>query len=79
MTRLSDLSPEQIRLMVKLDDGFDHIDSVGIRDDQLDEDENLDLLALIMEGLAVLDNGRDGLAWARLTEEGRKVRAEGGA
>jgi len=29
MTRLSDLSTQQVRMMAKLDDGFAHEDSVG--------------------------------------------------
>lgn len=77
MIRLSDLSPEQIRLMVKLDDGFDHIDSVGVRRSALSAEEDVNLLALIIDGLADIDDGYAGVTWARFTKRGRKLREEG--
>lgn len=79
MTRLSDLSPEQIRLMAKLDDGFDHIDSVGREIGELRPVEVMDAGVLSRLGLVTADEGRGGQVWVRLTRIGRKVREEGEA
>lgn len=79
MTRLSDLSPEQIRLLAKLDDGFDHIDSVGREIGDLRPVDVMDAGVLSRMGLVTADEGRDGQVWVRLTEKGRKVREEGKA
>ncbi|WP_185983030.1 hypothetical protein [Aureimonas mangrovi] len=79
MTRLTDLSPAQIRLMIKLDDGFDREDSVGQEIGDLRPIDNLDVGAMVRMGLVVADEGRGGQVWVRLTEKGRKVREEGEA
>lgn len=79
MTHLSDLSPGQIRLMAKLDDGFDHIDSVGREIGALHLVEVMDAGVLSRMALVTADQGRGGQVWVRLTEKGRKVREEGKA
>lgn len=72
--RLTDLTPEQIRLLTKLDDGFAHIDSVGREIGELRTIDNMDVRTLMRLGLAVVDESRGGRVWGRLTDKGRKVR-----
>lgn len=76
MIRLRDLSPEQIRLMDKLDDGFAPADSVGREIGELLPVENMDVGTLVRLGLVQADAGRGGQMWVRLTRKGRTVRGE---
>ena len=77
--RLCDLSPEQIRLMDRLDDGFDPVDSVGREIGELRPIDNMDVGTLVRLGLAIADRGRGGQIWVRLTGKGRSVRERGKA
>ena len=77
--RLSDLSTEQIRQMVKLDDGFDHIDSVGVLEAEMTVGEFWHSCKLKELGLVERIDGREGQVWYRLSEAGRAVREEGHA
>ncbi|MDF1599687.1 hypothetical protein PZ895_07845 [Mesorhizobium sp. YIM 152430] len=79
MTRLSDLSTAQIRMMIKLDDGFDHEDSVGRELNYFIGHEQRTVDSLVDMGLVELVPGRGMQFWFRLTEKGRKVREEGEA
>lgn len=79
MIRLCDLSPEQIRLMDTLDDGFDPVDSVGREIGELRPIDNMDVGTLVRLGLAIADRGRGGQIWVRLTGKGRAVRERGEA
>lgn len=77
--RLLDLTAEQIRLLTRLDDGFAPVDSVGREIGDLRPVENMDVGVLARLGLVVIDEGRGGQVWARLTDKGRKVRETGEA
>lgn len=79
MTRLSDLSTAQIRMLTKLDDGFPHEDSVGLELEQIKGREHTTVAVLVNLGLVELRSGRGMQFWFRLTEKGRKVREEGEA
>ncbi|WP_024586047.1 hypothetical protein [Aliihoeflea sp. 2WW] len=79
MTRLSDLSTAQIRMMIKLDDGFAHEDSVGLELEQIKGHEHTTVHVLVNLGLVEMVPGRGMQFWFRLTEKGRKVREEGQA
>lgn len=79
MTRLSDLSTQQRRVMVRLDDGFPHEDSVGRELDYFIGHEQRTIDSLVKLGLAEIVPGRGMQFWFRLTEKGRKVREEGEA
>lgn len=77
MTRLRDLSTAQIRMMIRLDDGFPHEDSVGRELDYFIGHEQRTVDSLVDLGLVEVTPGRELEFWFRLTEEGRKVRDEG--
>lgn len=77
MTRLADLSTQQIRMMARLDDGFPHEDSVGREVGSFIGHEQRTIDSLVNLGLVEIVPGRGLEFWFRLTEEGRKVREEG--
>lgn len=77
MTRLSDLSTAQIRMMNKLDDGFDHEDSVGREIESFKGHEHTTVHVLVNLGLVEMVPGRGMQFWFRMTKKGRKVREEG--
>lgn len=77
MTRLSGLSTAQIRMMAKLDDGFDHEDSVGRELEQIKGPDHTAVRVLVNLGLVEMVPGRGMQFWFRRTEKGRKVREEG--
>lgn len=79
MTRLSDLSTAQIRMMIRLDDGFPHEDSVGREIEALTFHELRTAGSLVDLGLVEMVPGYGLEFWFRLTEKGRKVREEGEA
>lgn len=79
MTRLRDLSTAQIRMMIRLDDGFPHEDSVGRELNYFIGHEQRTVDSLVDLGLAEIVPGRGLEFWFRLTEAGRKVREEGSA
>lgn len=79
MTRLSDLSTAQIRMLNKLDDGFPHEDSVGRELEGIKGPDHMTVARLVDLGLVELVPGRGMQFWFRLTEKGRKVREEGEA
>jgi hypothetical protein len=79
MTRLSDLSTAQIRMMIQLDDGFPHEDSVGRELEHFIGHEQRTVDSLVDLGLVEVTPGRELEFWFRLTEAGRKVREEGNA
>lgn len=77
MIRLSDLSTAQIRMMIRLDDGFPHEDSVGREIEAMTYHELRTAGSLVDKGLVEMVPGRGMQFWFRLTEKGRKVREEG--
>lgn len=77
MVRLRDLSSAQIRMMIRLDDGFPHEDSVGRELGHFIGHEQRTVDSLVDLGLVEIVPGRDLEFWFRLTEAGRKVREEG--
>jgi hypothetical protein len=74
MTHLRDLSSAQIRMMIRLDDGFPHEDSVGCELDHFIGHEQRTVDSLVDMGLVEIVPGRGMEFWFRLTEEGRRVR-----
>lgn len=79
MTRLSDLSVQQRRMLTRLDDGFPHEDSVGRELDHFIGHEQRTVDSLVKLGLVELVPGRGMEFWFRLTEAGRRIRIEGEA
>lgn len=77
MTHLSDLSTAQIRMMIRLDDGFPHEDSVGRELEYFIGHERRTIDSLVKLGLVEMAQGHGLQFWYRLTEKGRKVREEG--
>lgn len=77
MVRLRDLSAAQIRMMIRLDDGFPHEDSVGRELDYFLGHEQRTVDSLVDLGLVEMVPGRGLEFWFRLTEAGRRVREEG--
>ena len=73
MTRLSELSAAQIRMLIKLDDKFDHEDSVGREIGEMSYHERRTADSLVKLGLVELTRGRDLRFWFRLTEKGRDL------
>ncbi|WP_152047209.1 hypothetical protein [Aureimonas psammosilenae] len=71
--RLSDLSPAQTALLVRLDDGYPHDDSVGtmVGDNRVSWLETADSLQTL--GLVELSFGWRRSFWLRLTTNGRRL------
>jgi hypothetical protein len=74
MVSLRDLSTAQIRMMIRLDDGFPHEDSIGRELSSFKGHEQRTVDSLVDLGLAEIVPGRGLELWFRLTETGRKVR-----
>lgn len=79
MTALSDLSPAQIAMLVKLDDGFQAEDSVGRELYEMRGHQFRTADSLVRMGLAEMVPGYGMRFWYRLTTEGFRVRDEGKA
>lgn len=73
----SNLSPAQRRLMIRLDDGFDHPDSVGREVGTLHGDEMHIADGLVEMGLVECVPGYGLQFWYRMTEAGRAVQQKG--
>lgn len=78
MTSLSDLTREQIRMMIRLDDGFQPWDGVGRAFDEFEGHEFSTADSLVRMGLVELAPGRGLQLCYRLTTEGTHVRDEWG-
>jgi hypothetical protein len=77
VVRLRDLSTAQIRMLIRLDDGFPHEDSVGRELHHFIGHEQRTVDSLVDKGLVELVPGRGLEFWFRLTKDGRRVREEG--
>lgn len=64
-------------MLIRLDDGFEHQDSVGREVEELDSQQLRTVDSLVRLGLAELVPGHKLQFWFRLTEAGRRVRETG--
>lgn len=79
MPALSDLTPIQIRALIKLDTPGGDVDSVGRRIEELSPKILLAALYLIPRGCVVRSIGWHGSMWFRLTPMGRSILEDGAA
>lgn len=79
MPTLFDLTPIQIRALIKLDTPGGDVDSVGRRIEELSPKILLAAFHLITMGCVVRSSGWRGTLWFRLTPLGRAVREYGTA
>lgn len=79
MPTLSDLTPIQIRTLIKLDTPGGDVDSVGRRIEELSPKNLLAALHLIPMGCVVRSIGWRSSLWFRLTPRGRAIREDGAA
>lgn len=71
------LSPQQRRMLARLDDGFPHEDSVGRELHHFIGHEQRTVDSLVKMGLVELVPGRGLEFWFRLTEAGRRAKGNG--
>lgn len=74
MTDLSDLTPIQIRALIKLDTPGGNEDSVGRQIEELSDQILQAAFEMIPLGLVTSELGWQNTAWFRLTPKGRAIR-----